>query len=224
MARYSPAASTTGRASTTMLVFSRWTAVVADVVPALDPLQAAASSATARLPAAARDTRPARVNLMVLLQVTGESNRRLQIKQDIYMRAGVYRISAAGDRYGIPVSAFRPRPSAPRPRSVRVPSPLRSSSPQVRGVGGGAPRASAFRPRSVRVPSAFRPRSVRAGLGLFPPVWVVSAVPAGCGRACRYGRGHRVAPCASRPGFPLPAAGRLRVRPPVREHRLCLFP
>src|SRR5450755_3924414 len=76
MARYTPAASTTGSAATTRLVFSRWAEVVADEVPALEPLHAAAASARARLPTAARDTRPARENLMVLLGVTREANRR----------------------------------------------------------------------------------------------------------------------------------------------------
>ena len=79
------------------------------------------------------------------------------------MRAGAYRISAAGDRGGIPAS------------------PPRSSSPQVRGVCAGAPGPWP-----------------RPGPGLFPPVWVVSAVPAGCRRPCRSGRGRLLRP--ARPG------------------------
>ncbi len=64
--------------------------------------QAAAASATAMLPAAARDTRPARGNLMVLLQVRGKPNRRLERKQDIFVRTGPYRISVVRSGWGIP--------------------------------------------------------------------------------------------------------------------------
>src|SRR5450755_4213189 len=106
-ARYRPAESTTGWAPTTMLVVSRWAAVVAGVVLPPDE-QAAAASATAMLPTAARDTRPARGNLMVLLQVTGKPNRRLERKQDIFVRAGPNRISAVRDGWGIRATEHLP--------------------------------------------------------------------------------------------------------------------
>ncbi len=60
--------STTGSEPTTRLVFSRWAEAVVALVPAWELVQAAASTATARPPAAASDARPARVNLIVLLQ------------------------------------------------------------------------------------------------------------------------------------------------------------
>src|SRR5258708_27572023 len=100
MARYSPTESTTGRAPTVRWVFSR-PGGGGGKVAALELLQAAASTARARPPAAAKDTRPARLSLIMLLLANGPSNRRLCLKQVHLFRAVVYRISAARSGWGI---------------------------------------------------------------------------------------------------------------------------
>jgi hypothetical protein len=88
------------------------------MVVVLFPLevQAAASTATARPLTAARDARPARVNLIVLLQTVEQPNRRHASNRHNLTQPVANRISAASDGRAI-------RAASPLPGSSQVKSP-----------------------------------------------------------------------------------------------------
>jgi len=111
---------------------------------------------------------------MVLLQVRGKPNRRLERKQDIFVRAGPYRISAVRDGWGIPGQGrfYRRRRSAPGIWLHRPAAPV---------VAPGGPADLGHRPA---------PDRIRLGVPVLPGSGVAPCAsrPVSTG-ACRRGRG-----------------------------------